>query len=543
MYRTTFSIFAYLFFASLWLAVGCATPTTPDGGPRDNQPPRIDTARSTPNLQTNFEKQPIELTFDEWVTLNDVFQQVLISPPLEYDPDISLKRKTVTVSFDERETLREDATYTINFGEAVRDLTEGNPAEDLRFVFATGPQLDSLRMRGEIVDARSGEPIEEALFLLYQNTADSVVRTERPFYFGKTDSEGKFLIKNIKPGIFKGFALTDENFNYRYDLSSERIGFPDSLLTVRPGSEPDVLIRLFAEAPPLQLTQTIDNTFGLLKLAFNRPAYDVEITPLTGGPDSIWLTPKQDTLLLYYLQETEDNWSMRIERDTTVIDTVDVEPDSLQAYRNEGLLRVEASPTNNIHPKASISWLFSSPLAIVDTSRIQVQPDTPAVNLPVSVAIDSNDRRRLFLSSQWRAKSSHTITLLPGALQDWYGVTHDTVGYQLKTASPEDFGNIQLTVEALDSSMQYVLQLRRGETVVEERIIRGQATYQTNFPRRKPGDYLVRIIPDLNQNGRWDTGSYEQKQQPELIYDRPLERLRANWDLEVTISLSELSRQ
>lgn len=534
------SWFTCLPVALLLLTAGCATPTTPDGGPRDTRPPQIDTTRSTPNLQTNFIQQPIELTFDEWVTLNDVFQQVLISPPLEYDLDISLKRKTVTVAFDEREILRDNATYTINFGEAIRDLTEGNPAEDLRFVFATGPRLDSLRMRGEIVDARTGEPVEEALFLLYENTADSVVRTERPFYFGKTDSEGKFLIKNIKPGIFKGFALTDENFNYRYDLSSERIGFPDTLLTIGPGVEPDVTVRLFAEAPPLQLTQDQQETFGVIKLAFNQPPYDVRVFPLTNGPDSLWLTPKADTLLVYYRQPADAEWSLQVESDTAIIDTVAVAPKGRSAYLETGTLQVRSSPAGSIHPQGQLSWTFSSPLGQIDTSRMQLQPDTQAVDLPLIATIDEEDRRRLTLASPaWRANSTYRIVLLPGAVTDWYGVTADTVSYSLQTASPEDFGNLQLTVEGLDSTLQYVMQLRRGESVVLERLITDQATYQEELLRQQPGDYIIRLIVDRNRNGRWDTGSYDAQRQPEVIFDRPIERLRANWDLEVTVTLGE----
>ncbi|HKK77324.1 MAG TPA: Ig-like domain-containing protein [Saprospiraceae bacterium] len=539
MPRRSFSFLPYLVSSALLLATSCATPAAPDGGPRDNRPPQIDSTRSTPNLQTNFQKQPIELTFDEWVTLNEVFQQVLISPPLEYDLDISLKRKTVVVAFDEREVLRDNATYTINFGEAIRDLTEGNPADELRFIFSTGPQLDSLRMRGNILDARTREPVEGALFMLYENTADSVVRTERPFYFGKTDSEGKFLIKNLKPGTFKGFALTDENFNYRYDLSSERIGFPDSLLTITPSAEPDVVLRLFAEAPPLQVTRQIDDVFGVIKLAFNQPPYGVQVNSLANAPDSLWLTPKEDTLLVYYDQPSEETWSLQIEQDTMIIDTIEIAAGNLTDITEPALLKVEASPSGSIHPRGQISWRFSRPIGRIDTSRMQVQPDTQAINLPFSVAIDSTDLRKLTLSSSWQAEEKYNVALFPGAVQDWHGISNDSVTYSLRTASTEDFGNIQLTVDALDSTRQYILRLMRGESIIAERIIDEQAIYQAEFPQQKPGDYMVRLIVDRNRNGRWDTGSYDQKRQPEVILDHPIERLRANWDLEVTIAFEE----
>ena len=150
------------FFSScllILLLYSCATPTTPTGGPRDENPPQIDTTLSTPNFQTRFLKQDISLTFNEWVMLEDVFNQVIISPPLQFKPEIYIKKKSVIIKWDERETLRENVTYTFNFGESVKDLTEKNPAEKLRFVFSTGDFIDSLTLSGKVVDAVDGKPL------------------------------------------------------------------------------------------------------------------------------------------------------------------------------------------------------------------------------------------------------------------------------------------------------------------------------------------------------------------------------------------------
>jgi len=146
-----------LFIWLLYLLVAsCATPTPPLGGPRDTAPPQLDSLQSTANEQVNFTIQPIELAFDEWVQLEDVANQVLVSPPLEFRPKVRIKKRSVIVEFDAREQLRPNVTYAINFGNAVKDLTEKNAAENLRFVFSTGPQLDSLSMQGTIRNAISG---------------------------------------------------------------------------------------------------------------------------------------------------------------------------------------------------------------------------------------------------------------------------------------------------------------------------------------------------------------------------------------------------
>lgn len=530
-----------LFWGIVLLLVlhACANPITPDGGPRDTQPPRVDTTLSTPNFQVNFEKQPIELTFDEWVTLSDVFNQVLISPPLEFDPDISLKKRTLTITFDEREELRESATYSIQFGEAIKDLNEGNPADDLRFVFSTGPVLDSLRVRGILTDAQTGAPVEDALFLLYENTADSVVRTERPFYFGKTGPEGRFLIKNVKEGLFKGFALVDQNLNYRYDQQGEIIGFPDSLLIVAPGNEPNLNLRMFTEEPPLSLDRTVHDAFGLIRLGFNQPVYSVAVNRLEAEPDTLLPFLEGDTVRVYYDQATDVNWDVILTRDTSFRDTVRINAiDRAQFTSNSNLQETTRREQRGqrIASRGLVQWVFDRPIASLDTSRIDVENDSAEIVDRWLIGIDSLDPRKVAMQVNWPGGRSYSVTMLPGALTDWYGRTTDTLRRSVSVGTAEDFGNILLTVDALDSTQQYIMELIQGEQVVVREIIRGQSTFNANYENRPPGNYTVRLVEDRNRNSRWDTGSYPSRRQPEPIQTRGLEQLRANWDLEATVS-------
>jgi len=168
-----------LLFVLVFLSA-CASVSAPTGGPRDNVPPQLVVEKSTPNLQTSFTKQPIVLTFDEWVDLQDVYNQVVVSPPIEGSPDIRIRKKSVVFEFPEEARLKDSATYIVNFGEAVQDITEKNPAEDLRFVFSTGPYIDSLSLQVEIVDAFTGDPVEGVLVMLYDQLQDSVVYKELP---------------------------------------------------------------------------------------------------------------------------------------------------------------------------------------------------------------------------------------------------------------------------------------------------------------------------------------------------------------------------
>ena len=59
------------------------------------------------------------------------------------------------------------------------------------------------------------------------------------------------------------------------------------------------------------------------------------------------------------------------------------------------------------------------------------------------------------------------------------------------------------------------------------------------FKHLDPGKYGIRVIFDENQNGRWDTGSYLKKLQPERIsYFPDIIEVRANWELEQTFVIS-----
>jgi hypothetical protein len=204
-------IFKILIISLLFSNCAQIAPLT--GGERDKIAPKIVSDKSTPNFQKNFSKQPILLTFDEWISLNDVNAQVVVSPPLAERPKIGLNGRTLRFEFAPNEVLRENATYTINFGDAVKDLTEQNIAKDLRFVFGTGGGLDSLKCRVKVIDATDDNAQESILVMLYDDFSDSVVQKSRPFYFSKTDKSGVATIENVRAGKFKVFALKDGDNN------------------------------------------------------------------------------------------------------------------------------------------------------------------------------------------------------------------------------------------------------------------------------------------------------------------------------------------
>ncbi len=521
-------------YSILWQS--CATPRSPEGGPKDTTAPQIDsTAYSTPNFQTNFTKQPIEFTFNEWVQLKDVFNQVVISPPLENPPDISIKKKTVQFLFDEEEVLRENATYTINFGESVQDLTEGNPVEDLRFVFATGDKIDSLIIQGKVTDFE-GKAVEKVVVMLYENTADTVVRTERPFYFGKTDKSGNYKIENVKAGTFKVFALEDSNLNYLFDIETEKIGFPDSLITLVDSIASISLdLQVFQEQAPLRLTDDELAHYGLARLGFSREPYDVEVR-LSDTSITHFIEKTRDSIRVWF--DSDEEFNLLFQADTILNDTLRIPIKKKDEFLNKATLapNIAGRRTIRFNPLDSLRLPFNYPIIGFDTSLIKVYEDTTRTIISPNFELDPVKKRELVLSYNWKGEIPYQMELLPNALSSYWGVKNDSLEINFSPLEKESLGNIALTLDSLNTEYSYIFQLIAPDNRIKnEIIIENTKTWQQTFKSMPAGTYTVKLVEDRNGNKRWDTGNYDLKQQPERIYSQALEELRINFDLEASV--------
>ena len=185
---------------------GCAQQVAPTGGPKDETPPKI-LSEVPENLNTNFNSKEIIVSFDEFIQLKNPAEQVLISPPLQKPVSYTLKKKSLVIKFNQE--LVPNTTYTLNFGEAIRDNNEGNILANYTYVFSTGAYLDSMEIKGKLTDAITQEPVKDALLMLYKNNIDSLPTDTMPDYFARTGEDGQYHIKNIgnQEESYKNYAL------------------------------------------------------------------------------------------------------------------------------------------------------------------------------------------------------------------------------------------------------------------------------------------------------------------------------------------------
>ena len=202
-------------------AVGCANIIPPTGGPRDTLPPILIQAIPRDSA-TNTLSNRITLTFNEYVTLENANENVLISPTQKNIPIIDYKLRNITVKL--RDTLEPNTTYSINFGDAIKDVNEGNIFKNFTYVFSTGPQLDENTLGGKIILAETGKADSTMLAVLHRNMADSAVSKERPRYIARLDGKGNFNFQNLPSGRYNLFGISS-SFNKTYDDTTKPFAF------------------------------------------------------------------------------------------------------------------------------------------------------------------------------------------------------------------------------------------------------------------------------------------------------------------------------
>ncbi len=218
----------YLLFISAVFISGCAKIVAPTGGPKDEEHPLI-VEIDPPDNTVNFDRKKISITFNEHIQLKDLNNNLIISPPIEEKPDIKDKGKTLVIEF--MEELKDSTTYNIYFGNSVQDFNEGNPIENFQYVLSTGSYIDSLSIKGQVINSFNLLPEEGVFVMLYKDFEDSVPIKQIPLYISKTNEKGVYRINNIGNNQYKLFSLRDFNKNYLFDLPNEEIAYLDSLVS------------------------------------------------------------------------------------------------------------------------------------------------------------------------------------------------------------------------------------------------------------------------------------------------------------------------
>ena len=589
------------------LAQRCANAVAPTGGPKDSTPPVV--LEAVPqNHSVNFIGKKIEITFDEYITLENAKQNVLISPPMSEKPDIKLKNKTVTIKF--KEDLSPSTTYTIHFGEAIKDLHEGNIFKDYVYSFSTGDRLDTLRIAGKVLNAEDKKPVENAYVGLYaaeRDNLDSLPMTSIPNYITKTDKEGNFRLEGLADKKYLVFAVKDVNSNLYFDQPNEEVAFLDTLVPASypwtaPKPQPldttaldstlmvndsirslpaDSLLEMMQDsiAPSLDTLQPLSKdtipprTFdqkalnltlymfaevdstqmlmekklveeGLLRFIFRHPAKDAVIMTPEMLPDSFNLVTQHsadfDTVWWYFTPNVKDSLWVHVKHDTVINDSSRY---SLKfkdkKVRNKQVETLKV--TNNtlgqggLKPDESLILKFSEPVVRYEMRDSAVfKCDTIVYYDTLAFEPVDEDGLKYRLTTPFSPDSTYSIEIPDSVFWGIRGYTNAAIKANFHTIKDDEYGNIYITVIPPKGMKQVVVQLmnENGKVLREQAITR---TEEVMFDYLMPAKYKLRALLDADGNGKWSTGNYHRRTQPETVleYKDALE-IRAGWDIDLS---------
>lgn len=542
----------------LLFACSCATIVAPSGGPKDETPPKM-MSSAPADRSTHFSSRKITVLFDEYIALKEAEKQLMVSPPMHTPPELKAKGRELVIKF--KDTLAANTTYNIFLGNAVTDITEGNRFPNFSYSFATGDVIDSLSLSGRLVDAFTLENVGGALIQLYRGFDDSVPRTCLPVYVTRSGADGSFRLNSLASGSYRILALKDANGDYLYNMPNEWIAFGsdavspgyvsprvDSLLTdtlkaaaVKLPPSQDLRLLFFKEADTVQHIKKAGMVSpDKFSISFKQSVADFSLKDFaepsrdwtkwmewneTHDSLQVWLAEKPDTLKLLA-------GAKNMPTDTLIFSSEFRNKNTQNKARERKLSFTHNAPGGQLPFNAELLLTFDNPLKEAHPETMALvrtdQKDTVAVN---GLFVDSL-RRQLKVNIPPLSTGNMRLILPKGSFSDYFGLSNDSLAVSFKKIPKEDFGHFVFTLTGNEGQSPRILQLldEKGKFILEKQ---PESHHPVDFGYLKPGKYRIRLITDLNANGKWDAGNLKALRQPEpvLMYPKTVE-VRPNWDNE-----------
>lgn len=528
----------YAFLLLLFIVVGCAKRGSITGGLKDTIAPVLKVSFPE-NFSKNFKGNEIKLVFDENIKLKNLSKQLIISPPMKYEPSILPTTPSKTITIKIKDTLQANTTYSFNFGQSIADNNEGNPYNQFKYVFSTGDYIDSLSLGGIVKSAYDKEVESFVSVMLYDvndTFNDSIVYNENPRYVTNTlDSLKSFRFENLKAGKYLLVAMKDYNSNNKYNPKTDKIGFSKEFITIP--NDTIYELELFKETLPFKTfkpTQASGNRLflgyeGIVNSATTRPKLILKNNNEVLS-NIITKFPKKDSLQIWYKPIKADSLTLAVAKDK-----YDANFTFKIKDQKKDTLSISALQTGNLKFRERFTLESSTPLISIENSKINlINNEKKAV--PFTTEYDEFNQK-LFFDFKKEPSENYTFEILPGALTDFFEKSNDSLTYKLNTGSTSDYGNLTVALENV-KQFPVIIQLTnlKGDILATEYTDKNT---QIEFNLIEPSVYTLRAIYDINKNKEWDPGNYlEKRQAEEVIYFSKEIEIRANWDWNQIFDLS-----
>ncbi|MGZ9734554.1 Ig-like domain-containing protein [Flavobacterium sp. GNP002] len=528
----------YTFFLLLLITIGCAKRGSITGGLKDTIAPVLKVSFPE-NFSKNFKGNEIKLVFDENIKLKNLNKQLIISPPMKYEPSILPTTPSKTITIKIKDTLQPNTTYSFNFGQSIADNNEGNPFNQFKYVFSTGDYIDSLSLGGTVKSAYDKEVESFVSVMLYDvNDAfkDSVVYNENPRYVTNTlDSLKTFRFENLKAGKYLLVAMKDYNSNNKYNPKTDKIGFSKEFITI----PNDTLyeLELFKETLPFKTFKPSQASGNRLLLGYEGVVNSAAARPkliLRNNTEVlsniITKFPKKDSLQVWYKPIKVDSLNLAVAKDKYEANFTFKIKD-----QKKDTLSISALQTGNLKFRERFTLESSTPLIRIENSKINLINNAKTA-VPFTTEYDEFNQK-LYFDFKKETSENYTFELLPGALTDFFEKSNDTLTYKLSTKSTADYGNLTVVLENI-KEFPVIVELTniKGDVLATEYT---EKNTTLEFNLIEPALYTLRAIYDTNKNKEWDSGNYlEKRQSEEVIYFSKEIDVRSNWDVNQIFDLS-----
>lgn len=547
-FKTRFIIWGIIAITTIY---SCAKIGSPTGGPKDSRPPQIKGTEPL-NGSVNFNQKSFEIEFDEYVQLNNIQQNLIISPPFSEKPQVKIKGKGIRVVLPE--APRENTTYSFMFLNAISDITERNEISSLVYAFSTGDQIDSLRVEGRVEDAFTTKPVEGIYVMLHAADNDTAFQTSIPEYLTVTDKNGEFKFQYVAEGRYRIYALEDANYSYSFDQPNEKIAFLDSLIIPKaerifsdslhetvyfPGN---LHLKLFEEKQNQQYIKEESRSHpARIDIVFQHPE-DSTIT---------WSSPElpQDAVITKFSKENDSLSLLIHDKNYVELDTINMyinyftHVDSLGWTQDTLLfpypesdnksLKLQSNIANGkLHYFQNLQFEFPAIIESLDLEKMDFYyQKNDSTEIKQDFKIDSLEHNTVLqISTKLLEGEAYRILFDSAAITDISGQSNDSLNVEFLYRKMNSYSSLKMNIDSLDTN--FFCELLLGEDVVKTAKPNADNIVKFNF--LEPGSYRVRLIIDENNNDKWDTGKLDIEKQPEhIIYYPEQIELRANWEQEI----------
>jgi uncharacterized protein (DUF2141 family) len=538
-------------FAILITLVQCAKQTSPTGGPKDTTPPTL-VETDPKHEQTNFKEHEIHLTLDEFVQLKNPREEIIITPSIGKKFEATAKKNKVTLKLNA--DLKDSTTYSINFRESIEDITERNPAR-VKIAFSTGTYIDSLMISGAVKEILTDNPVSNYTISLVHASDTFNIFKHPGTWLTLTDKKGEFTLENLKPGRYFLYAFHDKNKNLIVDTKSEPYGFKTEIINLTKSVETINLPVQKLDASKIKLISSRP-IFAYYTIRASKSIVDYTIT----SSDSTRtieskLEPDLSTIKIYNTINDLDSLQIRFQ----ATDSMEYKIDTLiymkfnKSSSTKDDMKAEIKDIHLFENNSTLSAtiLFSKPITqlTVDSIYIQIDSATRTNFSPADITWDKNKvnlqlHKKLTLPNETKqehrlktnasaktesVKEKYQLYLKKGAA---ISIEADTVEGLTAQPTIAKITDLSIVTIATKSSEDLIVQLLDNNfKVIDESLNR----VKFKFENIVPGTYMIRVLVDLNKNGKWDAGNYYTKTSPEPIffYSNPKGGrqfvLKANW--------------